>query len=81
MTNAMCEVAENSDDSKMKTEYVSLVKYEIQHVKLLVATTMWYDILPAVNTEGKSLQFCETKIQATFKQNKELVDFLQKKKM
>ena len=78
MTNAVCEVAENSDSSKMKTEYVSLVNYEIQHVKLLVATTMWYDILLAVNTEGKTLQFCKTKILVIFKQNKGLVNFLQK---
>jgi hypothetical protein len=77
MTNAVCEVAENSDASKMKTEYVSIVNFEIQYVKLLVATTMWYDILLAVNTEGKTLQFCKTKIQVTFKQNKGLVNFLQ----
>ena len=32
MTNAACEGAENSDTSKMKTEYQSLVNYEIQHV-------------------------------------------------
>jgi hypothetical protein len=78
MTNAVCEVAENSDSSKMKTEYVSLVNYEIQHVKLLVATTMWYDILLAVNTEGKTLQFCKTKILVIFKQNKDSLIFCKK---
>jgi hypothetical protein len=77
-TNAVCEIAENSEASKMKTECVSLVNYEIQHAKLLVATTMWYDILLAVNTAGKTLQFCKTKIQVTLQQNKWLVNFLQK---
>jgi hypothetical protein len=37
---------------------------------------MWYDILLAVNAEEKTLQFCKTKIQVTFKQNKRLVNFL-----
>jgi len=53
----VCEVAENSDASKMKTEYVSLVNYVIQHVKLLVATTMWYDILLAVNFNSVKRKF------------------------
>jgi hypothetical protein len=74
----VCEVAENSDASKMKTEYVSLENYEIQHVKLLVGITMWYDILFAVNNEGKRLQFCKTKIQVTFKKN--FMQKIQKKK-
>jgi ribosomal protein L24E len=34
--------------------------------------------LLAVSTEGKTLQFCKTKIQVIFKQNKGLVNFLQK---
>lgn len=73
MTNALWEAAKNYDASKMKTEIESPVNYEMQHGELLVATTMGCDnILLAVNTEGKTLQFCKTTIQATLKQNKRL---------
>lgn len=41
---------------EVKSKAESRVHYKLQNIEVFVATLAWYDILLAMNTEGKTLK-------------------------
>ncbi|KAM3702383.1 hypothetical protein ACJW31_04G022100 [Castanea mollissima] len=54
--DALLQLAKTSEDPKTKSEADSLATYEIESFEFLLAMTIWYDILFAVNSVSKNLQ-------------------------
>ncbi|GKA19566.1 zinc finger MYM-type protein 1 [Tanacetum coccineum] len=53
---ALLQVAEINNDSKIKSESKSLATNELGDFEFLVSTIIWFDILSAVNLVSKKLQ-------------------------
>ena len=47
--DTLFELAEASDDPKIKSEVDCLANYELENFEFLLGMTIWYDILFAVN--------------------------------
>ncbi|XP_062099617.1 uncharacterized protein LOC133805448 [Humulus lupulus] len=54
--DALLELAEISEDPKIKSEASSLVNYELENFEFLLGMTIWYDILFPINSISKHLQ-------------------------
>ena len=47
--DALFELAEISENPKIKSEATSLVNYELENFEFLLGMTIWYDILFPIN--------------------------------
>ena len=54
--DALLQLAQTSEDPKIKSEADCLVTYEIESFEFLLGMTIWYNILFAVNSVNKNLQ-------------------------
>ena len=54
--DALLQLAQTSEDPKIKSEVDCLATYEIENLEFLLGMTIWYDILFAVNSSSKNLQ-------------------------
>ena len=75
--DALLELAEVSEDPKIKSEAKCLATYELENFEFLLAMIIWYDILFAVNTVSKSLQKEDMQIDVAINQLKGLTSFFE----
>ena len=73
--DALLQLAKTSEDPKTKSEVDCLAKYEIESFEFLLAVTIWYDILFAVNSVSKNLQSKDMHIDVAIDQLKGLMSF------
>ena len=73
--DALLQLAKTSEDPKQKSEAESLATYEIKSFEFLIAMTIWYDILFAVNSVSKNLQSKDMHIDVAIDQLKGLMSF------
>ena len=52
----MLQLAQTSEDPKIKSEVDCLATYEIESFEFLLGMAIWYDILFIVNSVSKNLQ-------------------------
>ncbi|KAM4072324.1 hypothetical protein ACB094_11G129900 [Castanea mollissima] len=76
--DALLQLAKTSEDPKTKSEADCLATYEIESFEFLLAMTIWYDILFAVNSVSKNLQSKDMHIDVAIDQLKGLMSFLKK---
>ena len=76
--DALLQLAKTSEDPKTKSEVDCLATYEIESFKFLLAVTIWYDILFAVNSVSKNLQSKDMHIDVAIDQLKGLMSFFKK---
>jgi hypothetical protein len=77
--DALLELAESSDqDSKTRSEFNSLAKYEFGDFEFLLSLTIWYEVLFAVNSVSKILQSKDMHIDVANKSIKNSYRFFQK---
>ena len=76
--DALLQLAKTSEDSKTKSEADCLATYEIESFEFLLAMTIWYDILFAVNSVRKNLQSKDMHIDVAIDQLKGLMSFFKK---
>uniref|UniRef100_A0A7N0VIW6 TTF-type domain-containing protein n=1 Tax=Kalanchoe fedtschenkoi TaxID=63787 RepID=A0A7N0VIW6_KALFE len=75
---ALLQVAENDNDSKIKSEAKSLAENELGDFEFLVAIVIWYDMLNYVNSVSKSLQFIDMLIDVAIDIIKGLISFFER---
>ncbi|GJU88943.1 zinc finger MYM-type protein 1-like protein [Tanacetum coccineum] len=75
---ALLQVAEKDNDSKIKSESKSLATNELGDFDFLVATIIWFDILSAVNLVSKRLQSDDMLIDVAIKEVEWLILFFKK---
>ncbi|XP_020270448.1 zinc finger MYM-type protein 1-like isoform X1 [Asparagus officinalis] len=75
--DALIQLAEISEDPKIKSEANSLATYEIENFEFLLAMNIWYDILFAVNSVSKILQSKDMHIDIVIDQLKSLIVYLE----
>ncbi|GJZ15530.1 zinc finger MYM-type protein 1-like protein [Tanacetum coccineum] len=75
---ALLQVAEKDNDSKIKSESKSLATNELGDFEFLVATIIWFDILSAVNLVSKRLQSDDMLIDVAIKEVEGLILFFEK---
>ena len=74
--DALLELAKSSDqDFKTRSEANSIAKYEFGDFEFLLSLTIWYEVLFAVNSISKILQFKGMHIDVVINQLKTLIDF------
>ena len=71
----MLQLAQTSEDPKIKSEADCLAKYEIESFEFLLVMTIWYDILFAVNSVSKNLQSKDMHIDVAIDQLKGLISY------
>ncbi|GJQ92838.1 zinc finger MYM-type protein 1-like protein [Tanacetum coccineum] len=74
---ALLQVAETDNDSKIKSESSSLATNELGDFEFLVATVIWFDILFAVNSVSKKLQSDDMLIDVAIKEVGGLISFFE----
>ncbi|GKB68411.1 zinc finger MYM-type protein 1-like protein [Tanacetum coccineum] len=74
---ALLQVAETDNDSKIKSESSSLATNELGDFEFLVATVIWFDILSAVNSVSKKLQSDDMLIDVAIKEVGGLISFFE----
>ncbi|GKD53529.1 zinc finger MYM-type protein 1 [Tanacetum coccineum] len=70
---ALLQVAETDNDSKIKSESKSLATNELGDFEFLVSTVIWFDILSAVNLVSKKLQTDDMLIDVAIKEVEGLI--------
>ena len=75
---ALLQVAENDNDSKIKSESKSLATNELGDFEFLVSTVIWFDILSAINLVSKKLQSHDMLIDVAIKEVEGLISFFEK---
>ncbi|XP_073116141.1 uncharacterized protein [Elaeis guineensis] len=75
---ALYQLAEICEDSKIKSETESLATYELENFKFLLGMIIWYDILFTVNLVSKNLQSKDMRIDVAIDQLKGLVSFFER---
>uniref|UniRef100_A0A7N1A6H0 HAT C-terminal dimerisation domain-containing protein n=1 Tax=Kalanchoe fedtschenkoi TaxID=63787 RepID=A0A7N1A6H0_KALFE len=75
---ALLQVSENDNDSKIKSEAKSLAKNEHGDFEFLVAIVIWYDMLNNVNSVSKSLQSIDMLIDVAIDIIKGLISFFER---
>ena len=75
--DALLDLAEASDDPKIKSEAKCLAEYELEDFEFLLGMTIWYDILHAINLVSKSLQSKDMHIDVALDQLKGLVSYFE----
>ena len=73
--DALLDLAEASDDPKIKSEAKCLAEYELEDFEFLLGMIIWYDILHAINLVSKSLQSKDMHIDVALDQLKDLVSY------
>ena len=76
--DTLLQLAKTSEDPKTKSEADCLTTYGIESFEFLLAVTIWYDILFAVNFVSKNLQSKDMHIDVAIDQLKGLMSFLKK---
>ena len=76
--DALLELAETSDDPKIKSEARCLAVYELENFEFLLGMTIWYDILFAVNSISKNLQKEDMEMNVAIAQLNGLISFFEK---
>ncbi|PWA78549.1 zinc finger MYM-type protein 1 [Artemisia annua] len=74
---ALLQVAENDNDSKIKSESKSLATNELGDFEFLVSTVIWFDILSTVNLVSKKLQSDDMLIDVAIKEVEGLISFFE----
>ncbi|GJR90543.1 zinc finger MYM-type protein 1-like protein [Tanacetum coccineum] len=69
---ALLQVTETDNDSKIKSESKSLATNELGDFEFLVSTVIWFDILSAINLVSKKLQTDDKLIDVAIKEVKGL---------
>lgn len=75
---ALLQVSESDNDSKIKSEAKSLANNELGDFEFLVAIVIWYDILYVVNLVSKQLQSKEMFIDVALEQVQSLISFFKR---
>ena len=75
--DALLELAESSDDPKIKSEAKCLATFELENFEFLLGMTIWFDILFAVNSVSKNLQSKNMDIDNAINQLNGLVSFFE----
>ncbi|XP_052192318.1 uncharacterized protein LOC127801345 [Diospyros lotus] len=75
--DALFELAESSNDPKIKSEAKCLAMNELENFDFLLGMTIWYDILFAVNSVSKSFQSEDMHIDVAMDQLKDLLSFFE----
>ena len=73
--DALLQLAQTSEDPKIKGEANCLATYEIESFEFLLCMTIWYDILFAVNFVSKNLQLKDMHIDVAIDQLKCLISY------
>ncbi|PWA74998.1 zinc finger MYM-type protein 1 [Artemisia annua] len=68
---ALLQVAEKDNDSKIKSESKSLATNELGDFEFLVSTVIWFDILSVVNLVSKKLQSDDMLIDVAIKEKRQ----------
>lgn len=76
--DALLELANSSDDPKVKSEAESLAIHDIGNYEFLLGMVIWYEILFSVNLVSKSLQSKKMHIDGAISELKGLVTFFEK---
>ena len=63
--DALLQLAQTSEDPKIKSEADCLATYEIESFEFLLGMNIWYDILFAVNSVSKNLQLKDMHINVS----------------
>ena len=74
---ALLQLAETDNDSKIRSEADSLATHELENFEFLLGMIIWYEILFAVNLVSKSLQSKDMLIDIAIDQVKELISFFE----
>ena len=74
---ALLQVADIDNDSKVKSESKSLAMNELGDFEFLVAIIIWYEILHAVNIVSKFLQSKDMLVDVAIEKIKGLVSFFE----
>lgn len=69
------ELTKSSDDPKTRREANCLVIYEIENFESLLGMSIWYNILFAINSISKYLEFKEMQIDIVINKLKGLTSF------
>lgn len=72
---ALLQVADSDNDSKIRSEAKSLAENELGDYEFLVVIVIWYELLYAVNLVSKSLQLKEILIDTAIEKVKGLISF------
>uniref|UniRef100_A0A7N0U510 TTF-type domain-containing protein n=1 Tax=Kalanchoe fedtschenkoi TaxID=63787 RepID=A0A7N0U510_KALFE len=72
---ALLQVSENDNDSKIKSEAKSLAENELGDFEFIVAIIIWYDVLSSVNVDSKSLQSVDMLIDVAIEKIEGLIAF------
>uniref|UniRef100_A0A7N0T9C9 Zinc finger MYM-type protein 1-like n=1 Tax=Kalanchoe fedtschenkoi TaxID=63787 RepID=A0A7N0T9C9_KALFE len=75
---ALLQVSENDNDSKIKSEAKSLAENELGDFEFLVAIVIWYDMLNYVNSVSKSLRSIDMLIDVAIDIIKGLISFFER---
>ena len=75
--DALLDLAEASDDPKIKSEAKCLAEYELEYFDFLLGRTILYDILHAINLVSKSLQSKDKHIDVAVNQLKGIVSYFE----
>ena len=73
--DALLQLAQTSEDPKIKSEADCLATYEIENLEFLLGMTIWYDILFAVNSSSKNLQSKDMHIDVAIYQLEGLISY------
>ncbi|KAL4626040.1 hypothetical protein ACB092_05G066900 [Castanea dentata] len=71
--DALLQLAQTSEDPKIKSEADCLVTYEIESFEFLLGMTIWYGILFAINSVSKNLQSKDMLVDVAINQLKGLI--------
>ena len=72
---ALLEIAENDNDSKIKSEAKSLAENELGNFEFIMSLLIWYELLYAVNLVSKQLQSKDMLIDIAMEKIKGLISF------
>ncbi|XP_048502740.1 uncharacterized protein LOC125498553 [Beta vulgaris subsp. vulgaris] len=75
---ALLEVSDCDNDSKIKSEAKSLANNELGDLNFLIAIIIWYDILCAINSVSKLLQSNDMRIDVAMGKIRSLICFSEK---
>ncbi|XP_060969474.1 uncharacterized protein LOC133036761 [Cannabis sativa] len=75
--DALFELAEISEDPKIKSEATSLVNYELENFEFLLGMTIWYDILFPINSISKHLQSKNMDIDKAIQDLNDLISYFE----
>ena len=73
--DALLQLAQTSEDPKIKSEADCLATYEIEKFEFLLGMTIWYDILFVVNSVSENLQSKDMHIDVAIDQLKGLISY------